>query len=354
MRVAAYSGGKNVPSARARIRQYIEPLGQVGVEVREYPLPMGNALPRNLLLWPAWIAGTFCWRALTLTNSWLSDVTWVSRQLLPAFASLPLPVKGPLILDVDDAVWLNTGGHRVSTLAAASDLIVCGNRYLAERFSEWNANIEIIPTAVDTHVYRPRRTPDSGEPPVVGWVGTSGNFPFLYAIEPALARVLKERKHAKLLIVSDKPPRLRHVDSLRVEFRLWSPAVEIEALGEMSLGLMPLIDDPWCAGKCSYKMLCYLAVGLPVVVSPFGMNQDVLDLAVLGFAATTETEWIAAMLCLIDNPQLRNTMGAAGRSAVEYHFSLQALSKRYASVFRSVARESSAESTRAEREESLP
>ena len=118
-----------VPSARARVRQYIGPLNRLGIQVREYPLPWGNILPRPVALRPLWIAATAVSRTAALTSSWKADVTWISRQLLPAFAPLQAIAKRPMILDVDDAVWLNTGGHRARDLARASDLVVCGNSF---------------------------------------------------------------------------------------------------------------------------------------------------------------------------------------------------------------------------------
>ena len=101
------------------------------------------------------MAATAAARTAALTCSWKADVTWISRQFLPAFAPLQAMAKRPMILDVDDAVWLNTGGHRARDLARASDLVVCGNSFLANQFSRWNANVTVIPTAVNTSWYRP-------------------------------------------------------------------------------------------------------------------------------------------------------------------------------------------------------
>ena len=86
MRVAAYTGGPNVPSARARVRQYIAPLRELGIQVQEYPLPWGNVLPRRRALRPLWAGATATSRVLDLARSWGANLTWVSRQLLPAFA----------------------------------------------------------------------------------------------------------------------------------------------------------------------------------------------------------------------------------------------------------------------------
>jgi Glycosyl transferases group 1 len=341
MRVAAYTGGVMVPSARARVRQYIGPLSALGIDVREYPLPWGNILPRQIALRPLWMAATATSRAAALTSSWKTDVTWISRQLLPAFAPLQAMAKRPMILDIDDAVWLNTGGHRARDLARASDLVVCGNSFLAHQFSRWNTNITVIPTAVNTSWYRPRRAPAGGslDHPatlLLGWTGTSGNFPFLYAIERALLRVLQHCSHAKLLVVADRPPQFKLLPESRVEFERWTPRTEQAAFARMSIGLMPLADTDWCNGKCSYKMLCYMSAGLPVVVTAAGMNREVLALGNVGFSAGSEAEWIDALTALLEDANLRRRMGAAGRSVVEERFSLQRLAQQYAAVFQSL------------------
>jgi glycosyltransferase involved in cell wall biosynthesis len=336
VRVAAYTGGLMVPSARARVRQYIEPLSRHGITVREYPLPWGNTLPQRHGLRPLWMAATAVSRITDLTRSWRADVTWVSRQFLPAFAPLQVMAKRPMILDVDDAVWLNTGGRRACDLARASNLVVCGNSFLANQFSRWNANVTIIPTAVDTSWYRPDIAGDDdgpGRPLFLGWTGTSGNFPFLYAIEEAMMQVLQYCGRAKLLILADRPPQFHRLPASRVRFQRWTPYTESAAFARMSIGLMPLADNDWCHGKCSYKMLCYMAAGLPVVVSPAGMNREVLALGEVGLSARCRQEWVDALIALLDDVDLRRRMGAAGRAVVEAHFSLERLAQQYAVLF---------------------
>jgi glycosyltransferase involved in cell wall biosynthesis len=330
-----------VPSARARVRQYIAPLNRLGIYVREYPLPWGNILPRPFALRPLWIAATAVSRTAALTCSWNADVTWISRQLLPAFGPLQAMAKRPMILDVDDAIWLNTGGHRARDLAMASDLVVCGNTFLANQFSRWNANVTVIPTAVNTSWYRPHRAlagdgPSDTPALVLGWTGTSGNFPFLYAIERSLLRVLQNSSRARLLVVADRPPQFKLLPESRVEFERWTPRTELAAFARMSIGLMPLADTDWCNGKCSYKMLCYMAAGLPVVVTAAGMNREVLALGEVGFSARGEQEWVDAITALLDNEDLRRSMGAAGRAVVEECFSLHRLAQQYAAVFHSL------------------
>jgi len=336
VRIAAFTGGVMVPSARARVRQYIGPLNHLGIQVREYPLPWGNSLPRRPALRPFWMAATAAARTGALTCSWKADVTWISRQLLPAFTPVQALAKHPIVLDVDDAVWLNTGGHRAPDLARASDLIVCGNSFLANHFSHWNSNVTVIPTAVNTEWYRPQQNRKLEDNVVMGWTGTSGNFPFLYAIEGALMTVFQHCGHAKLLVVADRPPQFKRLPASRIEFEPWTPRTEQAAFDRMSIGLMPLADTEWCRGKCSYKMLCYMAAGLPVVITAAGMNREVLTQGELGFSAACEREWVEALTTLLDNPNLRRRMGAVGRAVVEERFSLHRLAQQYAAVFHSL------------------
>jgi glycosyltransferase involved in cell wall biosynthesis len=124
-----------------------------------------------------------------------------------------------------------------------------------------------------------------------------------------------------------------------VEFLRWSPRAEQDAFARISIGLMPLADNDWCNGKCSYKMLCYMAAALPVVVTPAGMNREVLALGQAGFGATTTTQWVDALTALLENEPLRRRLGAEGRSVIEEHFSLDRLARQYALLFRSLAGE---------------
>ena len=140
----------------------------------------------------------------------------------------------------------------------------------------------------------------------------------------------------KLLIVADRPPQFKLLPESRVEFERWTPRTELAAFARMSIGLMPLADNDWCNGKCSYKMLCYMAAGLPVVVTAAGMNREVLALGEVGLSAACEQEWVDALTALLDDANLRRRMGAAGRAVVEERFSLHRLAQQYAAVFQSL------------------
>lgn len=119
-----------------------------------------------------------------------------------------------------------------------------------------------------------------------------------------------------------------------VEFVRWSPKNEVQTIQEMSVGLMPIDDTPWSRGKCSYKMLLYMACGIPVVVSPYGMNDEVLSKGRAGLSAKSHSEWIDSIDWLLDSPGDRLSMGITGRNIVETEYSLNVLAPRMASYLR--------------------
>lgn len=338
MKVAAYTGGVRTPSARMRVRQYGPLFETYGIQLHEYTLSLGKSMPSNGWKRPWWAARTFAERCLSLPASYRADLTLISRHMLPGFIPMERWAAAPRVLDVDDAIWLNRGGHRAAALAAGCSLILCGNSFLAEYFSRWNRNIAVLPTGVDTTLVHPALLPTSAcDAPVIGWTGTSGNFRYLYQIEEALRRVLSRHPRVRLCIVADTPPRFHQLDPSRLDFVRWSPETEREALRKFTIGIMPLEDTAWERGKCAFKMLLYMASGIPAVVSPVGMNRDLLGKGDLGLGASTLEEWTEALDLLLSSPDLAASMGTIGRNVAVQQFSIQSLAPVFARLLHSVA-----------------
>jgi glycosyltransferase involved in cell wall biosynthesis len=201
-------------------------------------------------------------------------------------------------------------------------------------FGDWTKMVEVVPTAVDTEHYKP-----SGGSPGWGrivWVGTSSNFQYLKTVERALATVLGRNRERKLVVVSSERPHFDSITEEQVEFVSWSVSREVEALQWSQIGIMPLDDGEWARGKCSYKMLTYLACGLPVVVSPVGMNRDVLGLGRVGLGALSCDEWVEGLEVLLTNPEQAAEMGRDGRRVAESFFSVGRVAMRLAEVLRGV------------------
>lgn len=335
LNIAAFTGGVSVPSARFRVRQHIPALMEQKVSVTEMPSYFGTYPPKQKWLRPLWAGASLLDRVPSIVRSHQFDVVLLQREFLSSFVTLEGLTKRPRVLDVDDAIFLYRHGHCAKKLAQLSDRIICGNNYLANWFSAWNRNISVVPTAIDANKYVPlvkcEKLPDHV---LIGWIGTSGNLKYLYAIERALACVLNSHDNAMLRIVCDVKPDFRFIDPMRVDFVQWCEAGEVASIQEMDIGIMPLLESDWANGKCSFKMIQYMSCAIPVVVSPVGMNAEVLADGNVGYSAESESDWVDCISALLESADLRAAMGKKGRQVVIEKYSVERIAPKIAAALR--------------------
>jgi len=152
-----------------------------------------------------------------------------------------------------------------------------------------------------------------------------------------LCRFLNRHDDARLLVVADRLPQFSSLKAKQWSFYPWSEADEADAIAAMDVGLMPLPDNEWTRGKCSFKMLQYMACGKPVVVSPVGMNGELLRTAEIGFGAVAAEEWLSALEALYSNPGAAHEFGRNGRQLVERSYSLDVVGARLAELLHEVS-----------------
>jgi len=240
------------------------------------------------------------------------------------------------IFDFDDSLWIGPNGRASKRRKSAFESIVetassliAGNEYLASVASR-PEKTTIIPTVIDTDRYVPKeRQPEAGVP-IIGWRGTSGNFSFLKQLVPSLERVL-DKGEATVRLVSNSTfaPLASHPS---VEQIRWSAEREIELLQSFDIGLMPLVDSPLTRGKCAFKMITYMACGVPVVVSAVGANVEVFEGSNAGFCLDG-FDWDDPLLDLVQSPKKRQHMGDFGRRHVVEKYSIHAVIDDYTDIF---------------------
>lgn len=243
------------------------------------------------------------------------DLRFLQRNLTATLCTWEPLLRKPFVFDVDDAIFLGSRGSSANRIARSASLIICGNNFLAEHFSH-HGSVVVLPTAVDTLRFIPRVAPPP-EKPVIGWSGSSSGLKYLYRIESAILTLLRKHPDAIIKVVSDKPPVFKTLPADQVIYEQWRSDREVAVLHEFTVGIMPLEDDLWARGKCSFKMLTYMSVGLPVVVSPVGMNVEVLAHGPCGFSAKTNDDWVDAISSLLSAPALADQMGHTGRKIIE-------------------------------------
>lgn len=336
LRVIAYTGGQNTPSRVPRLQQYVAPLSDLGVQITEFSSRAGLYPPDVKWKRPIWALQNLIEHVPAVIRSRKYDVTLFQRELFSTYLTLEPFTKGPRVLDVDDAIWVHRGGKFAYKLAKLCDHIICGNSFIADEFARHNPNVSVLPTAIDTNRFQPRTELDTDSLNIC-WLGLSSGFRFLLAIEPALNVVLRRNPQVKLQIVSNKPLTFRSLPHQQVEFVTYTRTSEIKYFQNAAIGIMPLDDSVVSRGKCSFKMLQFMSSGVPVVVSSYGMNVEVLAKGQCGFGASSINEWVDGMEMLLHNSELRKKMGKTGRQIVLEYYSLRVLVPQMAGILTKVA-----------------
>lgn len=262
------------------------------------------------------------------------DLLWIEKECfpyLPAWFEKTIFLKNiPYILDYDDAVFHNYDQHpnflvryllanKHPDLIRSSALVIAGNSYLAEfARSAGSDNVEVIPTVIDINKYHYISSVKEKHLPCIGWIGQRSTAEYLHMLSPLLNQLSVQDK-SRCLAIGINTRELQ----IPMESVPWSEETEVDLINKLDIGIMPLDDSPFSRGKCGYKLIQYMACGLPVVASPVGVNCQLVEHGVNGFLATTLSEWEDALEKLLSNPDLRFKMGQAGRQKVEREYCIQ-------------------------------
>lgn len=227
-------------------------------------------------------------------------------------------------------------GDKIDRIMRRSNLVTTGSRYIQERAEAAGApRVEYVPTVVDAERYVARATNLTG-PITIGWIGSPSTSKYLNLVGEPL-KELANRYGLNCVAVGADPIQLRGTPFKAVD---WSEDREAQLVSTFDIGIMPLEASQWELGKCAYKIIQYMAAGVPVVASPVGMNIEVIGRAQCGALAGSNEQWLVELERLIMDPQLRTAMGERGRAAVEEFYSVQAQAPRLAAMWRDVVRAS--------------
>lgn len=228
------------------------------------------------------------------------------------------------VIDFDDAVFLRYP-EKFERLLKLSDLVIAGNRFLEEKIQMSGVATIVIPTCVEMQAYPPKPAGNADGRTVIGWIGTTGNLNYLRLVAPVLRRLAKRCDFEFRIIAPDATP-LREIDlsDVRVRFVTWRAEAEVEQLSQFDLGLMPLFaEDEWNKYKCGLKLIQYMAIGIPGVASPIGVNSDIVEHGVDGFLPRTEQEWEEVLFQLVQDGSLRKSIGRQAREKVQERYSIE-------------------------------
>jgi glycosyltransferase involved in cell wall biosynthesis len=292
-------------------------------------------------------------RLLWLLAVWQPQVVFIQKRLLPPILIRAIGWLSPnLVFDFDDAIYLCHAGvqdgqkptwrsrkelQRLEEMLRRARRIIVGNQQLAKFALQYSTRVSVLSTPVDTLQYSQQACAamqSSKTDVTIGWIGSSENMWYVRQIGSALQQICAQYPHVSIKIVSDGH---LEIPGVRTRSKRWALLEEIEDLCTFDIGIMPLTDDEWSRGKCAFKVLLYMAMGLPVVCSPVAMNRKVVQHGINGLFASSVQEWVTALEVLIQRPEKRLALGQAGQRVVQERYALTVLEPRLFDVLVAVA-----------------
>lgn len=338
------------PGQRFRIEQWEPLLAEGGVEITYAPFESPEL--RSVLYQSGHVAAKIGAviegmkrRSRELDSVGDFDLVYLFREaalLGPPWFERKIKRSGiPIVFDFDDAIFVSykspSNGYlsylkfpaKTAEICRMATHIMAGNQYLADFATEHNPNVTVIPSTIDTEKYVPTDRPVT-DIVTIGWSGSYSTVQHLDTIGDVLLQ-LAETVDFRLRVIG---PATYDLPGLDVICTPWQATTEVSDLRSIDIGIMPLPDDKWTRGKCGFKALQYMALGIPAVCSPVGVNSTIIKDGENGFLANAATEWIEKIRMLMHSAELRQKLGKAGRRTVEHDYSAKVIAPKVLQVFR--------------------
>ena len=346
-----------VPGQRFRFEQYFQYLEENGVQCElsyliseeddKYFYKQGHVLDKISLLFRSLMK-----RYKETRRMEQYDAVYIAREVFflggPFFEKMIAKKDVKLFFDFDDAIWIHgvSKGNRlagifrnagkINKILTIADTVVSGNQFLADYASKFNDNIVIFPTTIDTNVYVKENNMAQKDSILIGWSGSFSTIKHFEIIIPVLSRIKKRYgEKIQFKVIGDGNFECKDLDIIGLPWRL---DTEIEELSTFDIGVMPLPNDVWSKGKCGLKGLQYMSLGIPTLMSPVGVNSEIIDDGFNGYLPRNEDEWFVRISELVESKELRNDVGEKGRQTVEERYSLNANKERFLSLIAKLER----------------
>lgn len=334
------------PGQRFRLEHYIDYFEKNGIEI-DYSFIINEKDDKvfyskgKYLLKLVILFKSFIHRLKDVYRAKDYDVIFIYREAFMLgtvfFEKMLAKTKVPIIFDFDDSIWLNDTSvgnknlawlknpKKVASICKLSNLVTVGNEYLASYAKKYSQNVVVVPTTIDLKYHQGRQI-EQGDKICIGWTGTSTTIKHFERIIPVLTRISKKYNDKVVFRVIADVVDLNY--TLPVDYVKWSKFSEIDDLLGFDIGIMPLPDDEWSRGKCAFKGLQCMALKVPVILSPVGVNSEIIVHGENGFLADTDDEWFNYLSQLIEHSSLRNSIGHKGYETVKENFSVEVWEKK--------------------------
>ena len=328
MRVLFFIQGFTVAASRYRVLQYLPFLKEAGIDADVVEFP------KSLRDWVRY-----------LKPARQADLVFLQRKRPPLVILMLLKGMGKkIVYDFDDAIMFKNSlsanpyslRRRLSfrRMVHFADLVIAGNEFLRSEAMKYSSHVQVLPTPIDIERYGQKHY-GARDTIHIGWIGDHGSIHYMESYKEVWEELGRRFKNVSLAIICDVFIETQDIPLVR---RVWSSEKEVEYLQDLDIGVMPLFDDLWSRGKCGFKIIQYMGVGLPVVCTPVGINRDAVEPGTNGFWAETMAEWIEKLTLLVENAKLREKMGTAGRKRMLERYTVQACAPRMIEWLNGVAK----------------
>ena len=325
MKVLFLIHGRETPSSRVRVLDLISNLKKKGVQA--VTKTYGKTLMGKLRMF---------------RSCRYYDVVVVQKKVPTVLDSFFIRMNArKLIYDFDDAVLYrnnseidkthDTNTRRLSFFLPKADLVIAGNRTLYKQAKNYIDNVVVIPSCIQVEGL-PNRHHCNSSKFIVGWIGSTINLEQASLLAPVL-QALSEKVEIEFRVISGRPLSIPQVSC---KFIPWSEQSQYDELARLDAGVMPLPHSEYARGKCGYKALQYMSVGVPPVVSNVGVNKDIVPHKQCGFVADEIRDFEQHLLRLSHSADLRNTLGSNARARVKEQYSVQLASTQLVHALESV------------------
>jgi len=345
------------PSSRFRVYQYIPYLKEHGIECDIRPFVSSKHV-RELYA----TGNTGKKIALTLRglgsrirdviDAKNYDVVFILREafaLGPPFLEQALKKAcGRMVFDFDDAIYTRSLAYdnpidrlrdfgKTAKIIAAADTVIAGSPYLAayaRQYNHPNGQVQVLPTVVDHQQYRPQNNRPNDEKVTLGWIGTPRGSHYVADLMPVFKRLCAQFSQLRMVFIGVEP---FDTQNLPIEIRDWSLSREIDDISEFDIGIMPLTDDEETRGKCGFKIIQYMSCGVAPVVSPVGVNSDIVIDGETGLFAENSSQWQAQIARLVEDDTFREKLGEKGRQRAAEYYSLHVTAPKLLEILKETA-----------------
>jgi glycosyltransferase involved in cell wall biosynthesis len=338
------------PSSRYRIFNYLEYYKEAGYSVRVYPL-FGDwyldCIWQRRAKWKILhkIIYAYFKRLLLMLSMPSNSIAYIGAELFPylpyGFEKIFKLKKVKYLIEFDDAIFhyydmhsskyiRNILGNKTAKAIANASYVITGAEYLTNFASKYNPSVIEIPTTIDAEKYTNNELINTGEF-VIGWIGSFSQSIHIVNLLPVFKRLSENYTYTLRLVGFDKYLE-KHLESIPYEIIEWTDDSEIIEMSKFSVGIMPLDDTPFSNGKCAFKLVQYMGVGIPTISTPLVSNVNINRDSANIFALTPE-EWYLAFEKVFQNKEHYIKVGRKNKEIAMEYYTIQANYTKHLSVF---------------------